>query len=188
MEEAASVAAPRFFTWLIMAFSQVAWFVGFFTTYKGIRGFRSPHLPRLFVPDYDPRAFERWEGSFLERVAVGLGGAVGVVLVLGLAAAIGWTRPQPRDLIGFLLMMAVCLPLVAPVVLWNTRYRAAGEGIATMAIATISIFAQLSAGYGSMLGSVLVPVVALLVWLCIAQLRRANHPWETMGPRVDSSP
>jgi len=169
-----------------MVISLVAWFVGFFTTCKGIRGFRSLHLPKLFVPDYDSRALERWEGSALERVAVGLGGTVAVVLVLGLGVVIAWNRPQPRGLIGFLLMMAICVPLVAPMVLWNTRYRAAGEGIATMAIATISIFVQLSAGYGSMLGYLLAPVVALLVWLCIAQLRRRNHPWETTGSRVDS--
>ena len=171
-----------------MAISLVAWFVGFFTTYKGVRGFRSLHLPKLFVPGYDPRAFERWEGSVLERVAVGLGGAVAVVLVLGLGVVIAWTHPQWRDLIGFLLMMAICAPLVAPMILWNTRFRAAGEGIATMAIAMISIFAQLSAGYGPMVGFLLAPVVALLVWVCIAQLRRANHPWETIGPRVDSLP
>jgi hypothetical protein len=175
-----------FFTSLSMAISLVAWFAGFFTTFKGIRGFRSQHRPQLFVPGYDPRSFERWEGSLIERVAVGSCGALGAVLILGLAVAFGRARQQPGVWIGFLLMMSICLLLGTPLVLWNTRYRAAGEGIATMAIAMISSFALLSAESLLIVGYLMTPLVALMIWLCVAQLRRANHPWETMGSRVDS--
>jgi hypothetical protein len=174
-----------FFTSLSMAISLVAWFAGFFTTCKGIRGFRRPDV-KLFVPGYDPRAFERWEGSNLERVAVGLCGALGVVLVLGLAVAVGRGRQQPSLWIGIILMTPNCLLLGTPLVLWNTRYRAAGEGIATMAIAIISSFALLSAESILILGYLVMPLVALMIWLCVAQLRRSNHPWETTGSRVDS--
>lgn len=186
MEDGAALVGMTFFTSLSMAFSLVAWFAGFVTTYKGIRGFRRPDV-KLFVPGYDPRAFERWEGSILERVAAGLCGTLGVVLVLGLAVAIGRVRQEPGVWSGFVLMMVICLLLVAPLVLWNTRYRAAGEGIATMAIAMISSFALLSAESTLILRYLLVPLVALMIWLCVAQLRRANHPWETTGSRVDSS-
>jgi hypothetical protein len=175
-----------FFTWLSMEISLVAWFAGFFTTFKGIRGFRSQHLPQLFVPGYDPRAFERWEWSVLERVAVGSCGALGAALVLGLAVALGRAGHQPSVWIGFILMISICLLLGTPLVLWNTRYRPAGEGIATMAIAIVSSFALLSAESVLILGYVMTPLVVLMVWLCVAQLRRENHPWETMGSRVDS--
>jgi hypothetical protein len=186
VEDGKSLVVMTFFTSLSMAISLGAWFAGFVTTYKGLRGFRRPDLPKLFVPGYDPRAFERWEGSILERVAAALCGTLGVVLVIGLAVGMGRTRQQPGVWIGFVLMMAICLLLVAPLVLWNTRYRAAGEGIATMAIAMISSFALLSAESILILGYLLVPLVALMIWLCVAQLRRANHPWETTGSRVDS--
>jgi len=174
---------------MIVAISPVAFFAGFGTTYHGVRGFRSYYL-RVFVPGYDPRAHERWDGSFLERVAVGLCAALGVVLVLGLvvaAVALGQRHPPPIAWIGTLLMAAICLLLVAPVLLWNTRYRIVGEGIATMAVSAISMQAALSGAHALFLG-LLILVDALMIWLCVAQHRRKNHPWETIGPRVDSPP
>ena len=84
-------------------------------------------------------------------------------------------------------MAVVSLLLTAPVLLWKTRYRVAGEGIATIALSVISMLAAISGGNPFFLG-LLVIVVGLITWLCIAQHLRKNHPWETIGPRVDSSP
>jgi len=186
VEESASLAATRFLDWLIIAISPIAFFTGFFTVYHGVRGFRRPDV-RIFVPGYDPREHERWDHSLLERVAVGLCAVLGVVLVLGVAVAIGQHSPPPLAWISILPMAVVSLLLTAPVLLWKTRYRVAGEGIATIALSVISMLAAISGGNPFFLG-LLVIVVGLITWLCIAQHLRKNHPWETIGPRVDSSP
>lgn len=189
MEASASLDATRFLDWVIMAVSPIAFFAGFLTVYNGVRGFRRPDV-RIFVPGYDPHEHERWNHSVLERVAVGLSAMLGVAFVLGVvvtAVAIGRTSPPPIAWLGILLGGTICLLLTAPVLLWNSRYRVAGEGLAAIAISLISLQAATSGGSPPYLG-LLILVEALAIWLCIAQHRRKNHPWDTIGPRVDSSP
>src|SRR5688572_21316713 len=72
--------------------------------------------------------------------------------------------------IGMVAVVAGLLTIVkgltaAPAKLRNTRFRAVGEGIATLAIAGISIATGFSIGF------LFVPLVGLMIWLCIRQLR-----------------
>ena len=102
------------------------------------------------------------DSSLLERVAVSLCGTLGVVLVFLLGVNAGRSGISASVWPALLLLMSLLLG--APVALWKTRYRVAGEGIATISIAGIAIVTGFSIGF------LFVPVVLLMIWLCINQL------------------
>jgi hypothetical protein len=161
MEEGA-LAVARFFTRLIMPVGMGAGALGLLTIVKGFR------------------SSGREGSSVLERVGVGLCGTLAAVLIVLLGVntvrrGLGGSY-WPAALLVMLLLLA------APAMLWKTRYRMAGEGMATVAIAGISIVTGFSIGF------LFVPLVVLMMWLCIRQLRRPNHARKVIDLRVDSLP
>jgi hypothetical protein len=170
MEER-TVAVTVFLTGLIIPIGLGAAVLGILTIVKGMGGFGNPRHPDL-AGKREPAASGRSSSSLLERVAVGLcAGAAVLILVLGVNAdrsgrASPWT--------AVLLLMSLLLS--APIILWNTRYRVASEGIATIAIAVIAILSGFSIGF------LFVPIVVLMIWLCINQLRPSKPLLESDRP------
>jgi hypothetical protein len=166
-----------FLTGLIIPIGLVAAVLGILTIVKGMGGFGNPRHSDV-ADKQELAASGRLGSSLLERVAAGFCLTAAVALVLVLGVNVGRSgRASPWT--AFLLLMILLLP--APTILWNTRYRVASEGIATIAIAVIAILAGFSIGF------LFVPIVVLMIWLCINQLRSSNHSWKSDRPRVDSS-
>jgi len=160
MEERA-VAVTVFLTGLIIPIGLGAAVLGILTIVRGLGGFGNPRHPDL-AAKRGPAGSGRAGSSLLERVATGLCATAAVVLILVLGVNVGRSgRASPWTAV--LLLMILLLP--APIILWNTRYRVAGEGIATVGIAGIAIVTGFSIGF------LFVPVVVLMIWLCINQLR-----------------
>ena len=177
MEEP-TLAVTVFLTGLIIPIGLGAGVLGILTIVRGLGGFGNPRHPDL-AAKREPAASGRAGSFLLERVAAGLCATTAVVLILVLGVNAGRSgRASPWTAV--LLLMILLLP--APIILWNTRYRVASEGIATIAIAVIAILTGFSIGF------LFVPVVVLMIWLCISQLRQSKPALETIGPRVDSSP
>ena len=166
MEESA-LTVTVFLTSLIIPISLGAVILGILTVAKGLGGFRIPQDAELAVVGTESTG---GQGNFLlERVAAGLCATVGVVLILVLGVNMGRSgRASPWTAV--LLVLILLLP--TPAILWNTRYRVVGEGIATIAIAGTAILTGFSIGF------LFVPVIVLMIWLCITLLRRPNHYWE----------
>jgi hypothetical protein len=173
MEEG-TLAASTFLTWLILPISAVAWLVGFFTTVKGLRSRLGPDIGEVIIVGRDADGSER-RGSVPERVAAGLCVTLSVTLPLLLAVAAVRAGARAGDWVGILLLIAIFFVLAAPAALWNTRYRMAGEGIATMALATIAPVA-------GFIGLLFLPVVVLMIWVCIGKLRVSRRHRETITP------
>ena len=110
----------------------------------------------------------------LERLGVGLCVAVAA---LGL---FGFGETTVRRGIGLAplaaLFTAMIFLLAAPGMLWRTRWRGVGEGVATIAISVAAILAGFSIGF------LFVPLVILMMCICVQALRRprvdhgAGHP------------
>ena len=167
MEER-TVAVTVFLTGLIIPIGLGAAVLGILTIVRGMGGFGNPRYPDLADKrELEPSA--RSGSSLLERVAAGLCLTAAVVLILVLGVNVGRSgRASPWT--AFLLLMI--LLLTTPTILWNSRYRVASEGVATMAIAVIAILTGFSIGF------LFVPAVVLMIWLCISQLRQAKPPLE----------
>ena len=177
MEER-TVAVTVFLTGLIIPIGLGAAVLGILTIVRGMGGFGNPRHPGLADKRELP-ASARSGSSLLERVAAGLCLTAAVVLILVLGVNVGRSgRASPWT--AFLLLMI--LLLTTPTILWNSRYRVASEGVATMAIAVIAILTGFSIGF------LFVPIVVLMIWLCINQLRPSKPLLESNRPQVDSSP
>jgi hypothetical protein len=166
MEESAVVVA-RLFTRLIMPIGAIAFIVGVLTIVKGFGGFSGAHNPELAAAGSAPAGPAREGSSLLERVAAGLCGTLAVVLVL----LLGVNAAQSGIGASFwpAILLVMFLLLGAPAILGNTRYRMVGEGIATVAIAGMAIVTGFSIGF------LFVPIVVLMIWLCILQLRPSKR-------------
>ena len=161
--EAGALTVTGFVTRLIMPIGAGAAALGLLTIVKGLGGFRSPAHPEFGSVGQEPTRVDR---SVLERVAVGLCGTLAVVLVLLLGMNAGRGGISASLWPAALLVMSLLLG--APAALWNTRYRVAGEGMATISIAGIAIVTGFSIGF------LFVPLVVLMMWLCINQLRQSK--------------
>lgn len=163
MEER-TVAVTVFLTGLIIPIGLGAAVLGILTIVRGMGGLGNPRHPDL-AGKRELAASGPSGSSLLERVAAGLCATAAVVLILVLGVNVGRSgRASPWTV--FLLLMILLLP--APVILWNTRFRVASEGIATIAIAAIAILTGFSIGF------LFVPVVVLMILLCISQLRQSK--------------
>jgi len=171
MEER-TVALTVFLTGLIIPIGLGAAVLGILTMVRGLGGFGDTRHPDI-VAKREPAASRHAGNSLLERVAAGLCATAAVVLIVVLGVNLGRSgRASPWTAV--LLLMILLLP--APIVLWNTRYRVASEGIATIAIAVIAILTGFSIGF------LFVPVVMLMIWLCISQLRQSKPALENDRP------
>jgi hypothetical protein len=159
MEER-TLAVTVFLTRLIIPIGLGAGVLGILTIMRGLGGFGNPRHPDL-PAIREPAPSGRSSSSLLERVAVGLCAAAAVLILLLVVNADRSGRASPWTAV--LLLMS--LLLTAPIILWNSRYRVASEGIATIAIAVIGILTGFSIGF------LFVPIVVLMIWLCINQLR-----------------
>jgi hypothetical protein len=162
MEEGA-LTIPLFLTRLIMPVSTGAAILGLLTILKGLGGFRSSRDPELSVVASESTVSRQVGSHVLERVAAALCGAVAVVLllVLGVNSGRSGRAPSPWTVVLLLLILL----LTAPALLWKTRYRVASEGAATVAIAGVAMLTGFSIGF------LFVPLIVLMFWLCIFQLR-----------------
>ena len=167
MEER-TVAVTVFLTRLIIPIGLGAAILGILTIVRGLGGFGNPRHSDLAAKP-EPAASGPAGSSRLERVATGLCATAAVVLILVLGVNVGRSgRASPWT--AFLVLMFLLLP--APIILWNTRYRVASEGIATIAIAVIAILTGFSIGF------LFVPIVVVMIWLCISQLRQSKPAME----------
>jgi hypothetical protein len=167
MEER-TVAVTVFLTGLIIPIGLGAVVFGILTIVSGLGGFGDLRHPDL-AAKRESAASGRAGSSLLERVAAGLCATAAVVLILVLRVNVdrnGRISPWTAVLVLMILLLA------APIILWNTRYRVASEGIATIAIGVIAILTGFSIGF------LFVPVVVLMIWLCITQLRQSKPALE----------
>ena len=113
-------------------------------------------VPRVGLPD-------SWKGSLVEKIAVGLCGGVAV---LGLLGTIETLLPKRPDFPPLSVLFAVAIILTGlPAVAWKSRWRGVAEGIATISLATAAILTGLSIGF------LLVPLLILMIWVCVARVR-----------------
>jgi hypothetical protein len=113
-------------------------------------------VPRVGLPD-------SWTGSLVEKIAVGLCGGVAV---LGLLGTIETLLPKRPDFPPLSVLFAVAIILTGlPAVAWRSRWRGVAEGIATISLATAAILTGLSIGF------LLVPLLILMIWVCVARVR-----------------
>ena len=113
-------------------------------------------VPRVGSPD-------SWKGSLVEKIAVGLCGGVAV---LGLLGTIETLLPKRPDFPPLSVLFAVAIILTGlPAVAWKSRWRGVAEGIATISLATAAILTGLSIGF------LLVPLLILMIWVCVARVR-----------------
>jgi hypothetical protein len=172
--EVGALTVTRFLTRLIMPIGAGAVVLGLLTIVKALGGFGSLKPLGSDARGEEPAASPSVNSSILEQVAVGLCGTLALVLVLLLAVNAGRSGISGSLWPAALLVMSLLLG--APAALWNTRYRVAGEGIATISIAGIAIVTGFSIGF------LFVPLVLLMIWLCINQLllskpRPENDRW-----------
>ena len=99
----------------------------------------------------------------LERVGVGLCAAVAALGLFGFGE-ISVRSGAPLTPLAALFTAMIFL-LAAPGMLWRTRWRGVGEGVATIAISVAAILS------GFTMGFLLEPLVILMIWICIQALR-----------------
>ena len=105
--------------------------------------------------------------GLVERIAVGLCAGVAMLGLLGTIETVFTRSPGfPPLAIMFVVAILLCgLPAVA----WKSRWRGVAEGVATVSISTAAILSGFSIGF------LFVPVVLLMIWVCVLQLRIASR-------------
>jgi hypothetical protein len=148
MEEGA-LGVARFFQLLILPVGVIGIAIGLLTAVRFL--LRNPRT--------------QYDGGLVESVAVGLAGGVAALGLLGLVESFRTVRPDfPPLAAAFTVAVLFC---GLPAILWKSRWRVVAEGIATVSIAVAAILAGFSIGF------LLVPLVALMIWVCFARLRAA---------------
>lgn len=148
MEEGA-LGVVRFLQFLILPVGVAGIAVGLFTAVR--------FLLR------NPRA--RHNAGVVEAFAVGLCGGVAALGILGLVETFRTVRPDfPPLADAFTVAILFC---GLPAILWKSRWRVVAEGIGTISIAVAAILSGFSIGF------LLVPLVLLMMWVCLARLRAA---------------
>ena len=157
MEEGA-IAAARFLTVLDLPVGLLGMLVGVVTVvlHPGV------NRPDLLA------------STSLERVAVGLCVAVAALGLFGFGEA---TVKRGAGLTPLALVFTGMIFLLAtPGFLWRTRWRAVGEGIATIGVSVAAILTGFSIGF------MFVPLAILMMWICFSAIARdrreraAGHP------------
>ena len=111
------------------------------------------------------RDVEEGEPAHLsEKIAVTLCGGVAVIGLVAVVQIIRYGQgSQPYRLLPILFAGALLI-LSLPAVLWRTRLRLLGEGVATIALAVASFLTGFS------IGLLFVPLVLLMTWVCLRHL------------------
>ena len=117
-----------------------------------------------------------------ERIVVGLCALISLLSVVVSVQLFRFRETStPRyPAVGILFALAL-LAMGAPALLWKTRARVASEGLATIAVAAVSIVTGFSIGF------ILVPLVLVMMWVCsrhVVQMDRARRMGASV--RVDS--
>jgi len=116
----------------------------------------------------------------IERIGVGICVGVAALGLFGFGETIIQRSISLTPLAGLFTLMIFLL--AAPGFLWRTRWRGAGEGVATIAVSVAAILSGFSMGF------MLVPLVILMMVICIQALlreettRKPGHPSD--GARV----
>ncbi len=99
----------------------------------------------------------------MERVAVGL------CALLALAGVAGLVTSQVRRNPGFhpwiLVWIGLIIIVVAPALLWHSRWRVFAEGLAAVALSVAAVITGFSIGFA------FVPLLAAMSWVCYQHLR-----------------
>ncbi|HWL41005.1 MAG TPA: hypothetical protein VNO75_12280 [Gemmatimonadaceae bacterium] len=146
---------------LIIPISFVAAAVG--VALIAVSGHRMAHAGALQNAESRHHAARATVGSGLEKVAVAVCGIIGILGVITLLTNVirSTSNLQP----AFLGLLAIVIVLLAPALLWRTRWRVPAEGLATMAMAGVAVLTGFSIGFA------FVPLVVLMILLCARQLR-----------------
>ena len=100
----------------------------------------------------------------VERLGVGLCVAVAALGLFGFGETTVRRGVALTPLAA--LFTAMIFLLAAPGMLWRTRWRGVGEGVATISISAAAILAGFSIGF------LFVPLVMLMIWICSQALRK----------------
>ena len=138
----------QFLTMLVIPFGLIGIVIGIYTVAM------RPGFHRA-----DPFA-----ATTLERIGVGLCLGVAALGLFGFGEAT-LQRGTPLDPLAFLFTVMVLL-LATPGILWRTKARGIGEGVATIAASAAAILSGFSIGF------LLLPLVVLMIWICVQALLR----------------
>jgi hypothetical protein len=164
MEEGA-LAVARFLAVLDLPLGLVAIVVGLLTAIVQI-----PRASLASLPDV----------GRIERIAVGLGGGVAMLGLIGAVETVLFRGRPDFSLVAMVFVASVAL-CGLPAVVWRSRWRGAAEGVATVAVALVAILS------GFTIGFMFVPLVALMLWVCFLRLFHAFRAMRGIPPtRVDS--
>lgn len=148
MEEGA-LGIARFLQLLVIPAGVIGIAVGLFTAVRFL--LRNPRT--------------RQDAGVVEAFAVGLCGGVAALGLLGLVESFRSVRPDfPPLAAAFTVAVLFC---GLPAILWKSRWRVVAEGIATVSISAAAILSGFSIGF------LLVPLTALMIWVCYVRLRAA---------------
>ena len=115
-----------------------------------------------------------------EKISVGICASLGI---LGLIALIvNFRRNLPPN--GWSALLVAFLTLLGtPALLWKSRWRVFAEGIATAALAGVSVLTGFSIGFA------FVPLLVVMIWVSLRHLLLASRrSLPGAASRVDSSP
>lgn len=133
---------------------------------------------RIFLDGPPPRN----PAPIVERIAVGLCAPLPILGLIVIVRSVGWRTPGAPLFFWppALLLVVATLVLGLPAILWKTRLRIAAEGLATIALAVVSVLTGMS------IGILFVPLTVLMIWTCVQHLRdiaqSRNHVLEAWRP------
>jgi hypothetical protein len=171
MEEA-PVTALQFFAGLILPVSLVAIVLGLFATAVGAFAAARPRRALAQSESENSGAgvpqglISEPQSSAVERIAVGIFAAMSLLAVVVAIRSTNGSRFPSVPIVSILLFVAL-LSLALPAILWKTRLRFVGEGLALIAVAAVAILGVWS------IGVFVLPLVVLMMWTCLQHLRRA---------------
>lgn len=147
--EGSALGIARFLQLLVIPFGIAGIAVGLFTAIRFL--LRNPRT--------------RHKAGVVEAAAVGLCGGVAALGLLGLVESFRTVRPDfPPLAAAFTVAVLFC---GLPAVLWKSRWRVVAEGLATVSLSVAALLSGFSIGF------LLVPLIALMIWVCYARLRAA---------------
>jgi hypothetical protein len=177
MEEAA-LALVRLLVRLLFPVGAIAVCIGIVTLAVEIFPPRKARVSdRILFGGQPPRN----PAPIVERIAVGLCAPLPVLgLIVVVRTVRGRTPGESLFWLPSVLLVVATLVMGFPAIFWKTRLRIAAEGLATVALAVVSVLTGMS------IGILFVPLTVLMIWTCVQHLRAIaqsrNHILEAWRP------
>ena len=102
-----------------------------------------------------------------ERITVGICACLSLLGLIALVSNVARRVPAPNK--WSVLLVVLVILLGAPALCWRTRWRVLAEGVATVALAGVSFLTGFS------IGSVFVPLLAVMIWVSAHHLLLASN-------------